>query len=591
MKYQSMLLASAVLQAGVANGMGLGNIEVQSYLGAPLKAEANLISTRELGENEIQASIARIDIYDQFGARYEAEHSNLRFEVREKPSGELYLHITSPGRVVEPFLDIVVELTWPQGTTYRRYNLLIDPPEYAARWRKNTTVPKPVEQAAQVLVAQNKPKPALPKIELGGEYEVQSGDSLWKIAKRSRKGANLSIQQMMDVIYHNNPDAFIGGKKDMLMLGATLQVPDQNQLLVAEAERAQPVRLNQLDNQSYSNQPVAEEVPQPVVDNNVVENNPTLSYSDEVTTEQTEIELLKQQLAQLQKERAELVAFQQSVREEIADFKGKQNQLKQAVIATQQAIPEIVEANQDQPAPSSVLKTVEVEQESSKSVEPAMKSDLGQLAELANTEPMISSAGHDFIGDRKFTSDSLISKSGSSLWYLLGMVPLGLLIVFLGMRAHRVQEIRRSEEVKDEDLYDLVFGAKRDRSRSDSPEQLEKAMHQIREKADHFEEQHKPEIYDESLASKDDVSQMIELYMLYSQYQKALNVILTEISKRPARKDLRLYLMQVYAHIQDWDAFEDQMVVLERMGDKDLLKQAEAIRNSLKEQTPQRNAS
>ena len=203
-------------------------------------------------------------------------------------------------------------------------------------------------------------------------------------------------------------------------------------------------------------------------------------------------------------------------------------------------------------------------------------------------------AAQDLIGPRSHPSDALVNRSGHGLWVVLGLIPLGMLIVFLGMRAHRVQEIRRSEAIKDEDLYDLVFGAKRDRNSSDSPEQIERAIHQIREKAGHFEQHAEfpdQELDDEHLASKDDVSQMIELYMLYSQYQKALNVILTEISKRPTRKDLRLYLMQVYAHMQDWRSFEDQMEVLQRMGDEGLIKKAQEIRMTMKGQDQQRNAS
>ena len=80
--------------------------------------------------------------------------------------------------------------------------------------------------------------------------------------------------------------------------------------------------------------------------------------------------------------------------------------------------------------------------------------------------------------------------------------------------------------------------------------------------------------------SRDELKQMIDLYMLYSQYQKAQNVILTEISKRPARTDLRLYLMQVYAAMNDWKAFDGQLEVLRRMGNPQLLEEALKLRNS-----------
>ena len=142
-----------------------------------------------------------------------------------------------------------------------------------------------------------------------------------------------------------------------------------------------------------------------------------------------------------------------------------------------------------------------------------------------------------------------------------------------------MQALKRDEQSTGEDLYDLVFGAKRDRAKTDSPEQIKKAMQQIRKKADQFEDQTGNNNPHEMARESDDVSKMIEVYLVYSQYQKALNVILTEISKQPTRKDLRLYLMQVYAFMEDWKAFDEQLVVLEKMGDPALVASAVSIRN------------
>ena len=59
---------------------------------------------------------------------------------------------------------------------------------------------------------------------------------------------------------------------------------------------------------------------------------------------------------------------------------------------------------------------------------------------------------------------------------------LGMLLVLMGMRSHRVQQLRRTDQVKDENLHERVFGSRRDRSRSESPDQLQQALSQIREK-------------------------------------------------------------------------------------------------------------
>jgi hypothetical protein len=219
-------------------------------------------------------------------------------------------------------------------------------------------------------------------------------------------------------------------------------------------------------------------------------------------------------------------------------------------------------------------------------VSPRALSDVRFRDLMAVAEPSPSSipdmtaavAAQDLLGPTPTLPNRMIANGGPSLWYLLAMVPLGLLVVLMGMRSHRVQQIRRSEQVKDENLHDLVFGSRRDRSRSESPDHLQQALTQIREKADFHGRQRQQQQVAEVLEARDDLKQMIDLYLVYSQYQKALNVILTEITKRPGRPDLRLYLMRVYAEMGDWKAFEEQEDVLRRLGQQQLLEQASQLR-------------
>ena len=49
MKFRYLLLAGAMTQTGVALGMGLGELDVHSYLGNPLQAEIQLVATLEQG--------------------------------------------------------------------------------------------------------------------------------------------------------------------------------------------------------------------------------------------------------------------------------------------------------------------------------------------------------------------------------------------------------------------------------------------------------------------------------------------------------------------------------------------------------------
>ena len=39
----------------------------------------------------------------------------LRFSVEKRASGQAYLKVTSVGPVNEPFVDVLIEMTWPAG--------------------------------------------------------------------------------------------------------------------------------------------------------------------------------------------------------------------------------------------------------------------------------------------------------------------------------------------------------------------------------------------------------------------------------------------------------------------------------------------
>ncbi|MDF1624617.1 MAG: LysM peptidoglycan-binding domain-containing protein, partial [Pseudohongiella nitratireducens] len=411
------------------------------------------------------------------------------------------------------------------------------------------------------------PQAVVPEIPLDGNYVVQAGDSLWKVASKFRAATGMSVQQTMDILYQQNPQAFVRGDKNLLKLGARLSVPAG----LSEQPAAPP--LEQIASDSYQ------------------QNQSTVTFSEEtapstvavvpvsapvVEMEVNEVEQLKAQLAELRAERKELIAFQQQVHSEMQKLQAQRSAMIETIALAEEVSQEIKQENQ--------VAAIE----SDTAPPPTLK----QIAGQSQVQPaeQRGAVAQDLIGTSNHSPDTLIEKSGSGFWYLLAMLPLGLLIVFMGMRARKVEEIKRTEEIRDEDLYELVFGTKRDRSKADSPDQVKKAMHQIKEKAIHQEAVVIATGAEEEEASRDDVDQMIELYMLYNQFQKALSVIQTEIAKRPGRKDLRLRLMQVYAKTQDWDAFEEQMEVLQRLGDEDILKAAAQLRGDFEYDTLHRDA-
>lgn len=610
MQYRSWMLAGLLTQAGAAQAMGLGDFNLQSYLGSPLQAELPLFSPGAYTRDDIRVRIARVDVYERMGARYEPFHGDIDFDVREDAQGRISVVASSRKRVVEPYLDIVVELSWPAGTSFRRYNVLLDPPAYAQRWQNKV----PVAEPRAIALARQSETPARPApVALSGEqYVVRHGDSLWKIARALRSDSSQSLHALMQALYQANPEAFVGGDRDRLKLGATLRLPAS---MVAPgqqiARRATPAaRVQAPVSPVTTSAPVPVAITRPRVD---IAAELVSAQQDRAGGVPETLDDIKAAIARLQAEKLALQRYQAELKADMAAVLEQRISATESLLQVQQQqrqLAALPEQSAPVPAEPPVAEDVPVAEKVPVVTMPAVESapqtpaavesttadtisapvaaesadvQLRELLAVTAAEPQAPNlsgtmAAQDLLGATPRLNNNLLSGAGSSLWYLIAMVPLGILVVLMGMRSHRVQQIRRTEQVKDEDLHDLVFGARRDRNRAESPEQLRKALDQIREKADSHDRQQITTASADPAEGRDDLKQMIDLYLVYSQYQKALNVILTEISKRPGRADLRLYLMQVYAAMGDWKAFEEQEEVLRRLGQQGLLERAAELR-------------
>lgn len=56
---------------------------------------------------------------------------------------------------------------------------------------------------------------------------IQAEETLWAIAKKTRPNTAISIHQMMQALYKNNPRAFNNKKLNSLKLGSTLSIPNE----------------------------------------------------------------------------------------------------------------------------------------------------------------------------------------------------------------------------------------------------------------------------------------------------------------------------------------------------------------------------
>jgi pilus assembly protein FimV len=286
-----LAVALAVMPLG-AGAAGLGKLNVLSALGQPLRAELEITATRE-ELSSLAARLASPDAFAQSGIEYVPALSGLRFTVDKHGDGRLYLRVTSDRPVNEPFLDMLVELTWAQGRLVREYTFLLDPPEGLAKSAAPsvslpearppaaaapTAAPEPTrevaapqapsvapEPAAGVApaptpAAEEKPaatpaeraaeavtekpaaepseKPSAQRGEKPAERRVKRGDTLSKIAREVLpQGADLD--QVLVALFERNKEAFDAENMHRLKAGKILAIPDAGTMSAVDKAEAQ----------------------------------------------------------------------------------------------------------------------------------------------------------------------------------------------------------------------------------------------------------------------------------------------------------------------------------------------------------------
>ena len=240
-------LGLTTLEAGAA---GLGRLSVQSGLGQQLKAELEVTSVGRDEAPTLQVKLAPLSAFRAANLEYNPALTNLRFVLDRRSDGNYLVRISSGQPVNEPYLDMMVELTWATGRVIREYTVLLDPPALkatpdivapaapAAPPTATAAAPMPAAPrtapsapvaaapspapAAAPSAPSSRPAPA-PVSTSGGTYMVKSGDTLGKIANQNRSAA--SLDQMLVALFRANPEAFINKNMNLLRAGAQLSIP------------------------------------------------------------------------------------------------------------------------------------------------------------------------------------------------------------------------------------------------------------------------------------------------------------------------------------------------------------------------------
>lgn len=290
---KASILACALMGAPLlANAAGIGKLTVLSALGQPLRAEIDLTASKD-ELSSLSAKLATQDQFRQQGMEFTAAVAALNFSIEKRANGQPYVRLTTDRPLNEPFLDILVELSWASGRLTREYTFLLDPvelprptgatvvtpgatpvssapapvvtetskPTKASKAARTTSTAKaeaapkaePVPKAEPAPTPKAEPAPAA-KSEGGATREVKKGDTLGKIAAETAP-EGVSLDQMLVALYSSNRDAFIGDNLNRLKTGKILNVPDREAAAaVSESEARKTVSMHAQNFNAYRKQ-------------------------------------------------------------------------------------------------------------------------------------------------------------------------------------------------------------------------------------------------------------------------------------------------------------------------------------------------
>jgi pilus assembly protein FimV len=254
-------LAALLCAPLLAHAAGLGRLTVQSALGQPLRAEIEIVSLQPGEEDSLQARLATQEAFRSAGIELSGSLIGLQFAI-DKRGGRPVIRLTTAQPVNEPFLDLLVELSWNTGRLVREYTFLIDPAEYkgppvaaakpapAPIARPSAPEAVPLKPAPRGTAPAAAPSPAAPSAG-ASQHEVRKGDTLGAIARQNLP-AGVTLNQMLIALYRANEGAFIKGNINLVRTGRILNIPDREAIAaVGAAEAGKQVQAQMSDFAEY----------------------------------------------------------------------------------------------------------------------------------------------------------------------------------------------------------------------------------------------------------------------------------------------------------------------------------------------------
>ncbi len=546
-----------------AYSLGVGDIKLHSALNQNLEAEIALVLSDTEKLEDIKVKLAPPSKFEEAGVPWSHFLSQIKFKTVTKANGAIVIKLSSKEVLREPFLDFLLEVSWPKGDVYREFTVLVDPPAvYQQKVIPVATKLAEKPSARSSKTANNERQSATSTASYSSIREygpTSSRDTLWKVAEKLISDRDISVEQMMIALYEANPQAFYKPNVNALSAGAVLKVPEDEVVLrissrQAKKEFSKQVKAwrGQLKIASKTKQKMAEvpqsksqlqlRAPTEAEINNQVQVTPSVSESGQNLPEST----------------TGIESFSQ----ENQELKNRLDKLEDQLAKMQ----EMLEVKDEQLAALQSEKLQEKIKPAEPKIVPAEKPEKTEkVKETVTQKPKIKP---------KVAPKPAIQPEAETDWYniILGTAGFGALglLGWLWWRKRKAEEEISSESMfaassqislpeTDQDLTIPVAEDKKDTSYD---------VGTVGESS--FLSEFTPSDFDAFETDQAEVDPIAEadVYLAYGRYQQAEDLMRQAIENQPDRDECKLKLLEIFYANEDKKAFESYAAELESSGKK-----------------------
>jgi pilus assembly protein FimV len=272
-KRSSRALALLLVLPSAAFALGLGDIHLISSLNSPLDAEIEITDVAPDEVSTVRAQLAPREVFSQNGIDYPTYLTSVQLRTVETTDGRHVIKIKSSDPITDPFITLLINVTWSHGQLVREYTMLLDPPVYtpsqsaagapvsapvtgaetrAGGIARSAETPAPAAAAPPATTAgesapaapaeaaapapsapparsstRSAPAPSAAAPEQGGNHLVERGETLSEISSgvTGASANSARTRSWMLAIYQANPKAF-DQNMNVMRAGAVLRIPE-----------------------------------------------------------------------------------------------------------------------------------------------------------------------------------------------------------------------------------------------------------------------------------------------------------------------------------------------------------------------------